>query len=408
MATTFPVNGTWTWVVTGLNSAIITFLNRLVTNVAVHFELNKEAVFTGDVPSDNPEINIPQAGSPFVDYNSRLLYGFRREQPQSSVATPWQCRFGGILHIVEDEALSDEPITHLTAYDPWMWLRSIPVVNNDGSLPGKNGVSYTATAGNTIALNVLTNGLAAVVASNPSNPLFIDQTNGHFDTTSALDMNFQQGCSVGEAWTQLCDTGTMDIVLTPIYDPRGRPGKLCVLNIYSQAGSAKPGAVFGWDKFPRSLVGIDRLLDGTQMANVAQFYSGGTAATQQSNAGSISTYGEYWLQKNYPQGAPLSAVALVALAEVALRKKGKRTFTIDPAPERSPQPFVEYYLGDQVPVWAGRKTIGGGYSYRQQLTPGTVSGGAWTNPQRVYAIPISLSDDQVETVEKLLLTDPNV
>jgi hypothetical protein len=399
----------WVWTVCGLGGGTKTFLNRLATNVQILFTLNDAAVVTGDVPSDNPEINIPLAadGEAFVSYNSRLLYGFRREA--SGSGPPYVCRFAGVMHILEDEATSDDPVTHFQAYDPWMWLRSLPVVDGAGDLLAPDGLVYSGKTGDYIVKDLIDNALTAVLALHPTNPVFVDVSSGHFDTTDVIpEITFQQGVSVGEAWTQLTDTGSLDIVLTPVYDPVSRPGKLAVLSVYSQAGSAKNNAVFGWDKFPRTLVGISRLLDGTQMANVGQFYAGGLSVPQQTDAISIAEYGQYWLQRNYPSPASSSAVALVALAEVALRKKGKRTLTIDPTPELSPDPFTDYFLGDLIPVWAGRPQAGGGYSFREILTPGSESTGEWTNPQRVYAIPISLDDDQVETVTRMLLTDPNV
>jgi hypothetical protein len=324
MSVTIPLKNTWSWLVTDLDSHGVTLLNRLATNVAITYTLNAPAMMTCDVPSDNPEINIPRGD------------------------------------------------------------------------------------GDTIALDLLLNALTAVTHLNPTNPSYIDYLSGHYDTTDVIDINFAQGISVGEAWTQLIDTGSLDIVLTPIYDPSVRPGKLCTLNIYSLAGSVRNGAIFAWDKFPRSLVGISRLLDGTQMANVGQYYLGGSVVTPQAtDAPSIAQYGQYWLQRSFPKPADNNSVALISATQIHLLRKGKRTITIDPAPERSPDPFTDYYLGDQVMVYAGRTTIGGGVSYRQALNAGSVSGGIWTNPQRIYEIPISLADNQVETVQQLLLTDTN-
>jgi hypothetical protein len=31
----------------------------------------------------------------------------------------------------------------------------------------------------------------------------------------------------------------------------------------------------------------------------------------------------------------------------------------------------------------------------------------WTNLRRVYSIPVDISDDEIETVTQLLLSDPN-
>lgn len=409
MTTALDLGRQWTWLCTKPSGAGVTLLSNLVSDAEIAYVLNAPAQATGELPADTPQVNIPYTdGDPFVSFNNRLLYGLRREgDPQHLGFAPYVCRFAGVMMILEDEALSDEPVTHFTAYDPWMWLNTIPVFTAGGDLLGKNGLSYSNTPGSTIARALLTNALAVVVAQNPANPLYIDDATGHFDTTDAIDIDFQQGTSVGEAWTQLVDTGSLDIVLDPIYEPSTSPGKLARLSIYQTAGSVKNAAIFSWDKMPRSLSGIDRLTDGTQMINVAQFYANGLSATQQTDASSVAAFGQYWAQQNYPAPSAKSAVSLLAAAKVALRRRGKMTLTVQPDPDRSPDPFTEYYLGDRVPVWAGRAQAGGGSSFRAPLTPGDETAGAWTNPQRVFGFNVTLQNDQSETVTDLLLTDSN-
>jgi hypothetical protein len=415
MTVTVPLRNTWSWLVTDLNGHGLTLLNRLATNLQITFTLNAPAEMQCELPSDNPEINIPHTdGDPFVSVNNRLLYGFRREL----VTWPcWVCRFAGVVNILEDVASSDQPVTHLTAYDPWMWLNSIPVVDpTTGNLLGQNGLTYTGQTLDYIAKEVLNKGLARVISppDNPSNPIFIDQTSGHFDTCATTNVNFPQGISVGEALTQLVDGGGIDIIFTPIYDPAGRPGMTSVFNIYSLAGQVRNGAIFGWDKYPHSLIGIDDVIDGTAMATVAQFYNGNVAvgAAPVRDAAAVAKYGEYWYQQSVPKvaGGDLYVQEL-ALAKVYLRRKGLRTLTIDPASSedrRQPDPFTEYYLGDQVMVYGGRVVKGGGVSLRKRVDAGTVAGSAgWTNPRRVYQIPLSLANDLTETVTQLLVTDAN-
>lgn len=407
MTTAIPLKNTWTWLVTKPNGTGVTLLNKLTSNVQMQFALGVPAEASGDVPSDNPEINIPFAdGDPFLAMNNRLLYGLRREGVLST-DVPYTCRFGGVIHIVEDQATTDEPVTHWTAYDPWMWLNAIPVFTSSGDLLGKNGLSFSNKRGSDIAMQLLVDALAVVVAQNPGNPIYIDVSSGDFEDTDPIDIDFQQGVSVGEAWTQLADTGSLDIVLKPVFDPASRPGKLAVLNIYNQTGSPRNNAIFAWDKMPHSLVSIDRLIDGTQMVNVGQYYANGLSAPQAKDTTSIARYGQYWDQQFYPAPSAKSAVGAIALAKVALRKRGKTTITVDPDPMLGPDPFTDYHLGDTVPVYAGRTQAGGGSSFRAPLTPGDVVAGEWTNPQRVYGFQLDLSNDEVETVTQLLLTDSN-
>jgi hypothetical protein len=420
--TTIPSKNSWRWLVCGLDGAAKTNLDKLAANQSIKYVLDEPWQFTCDLPSDNPEIyrTTTNDGYPLVSYGNRLIYGLRREEPPDG--PPWVCRFSGVITILQDEAASDEPVTHLTADDAWGWAKSLPVLNPDGSLPGQNGVTYVDKTGDFIALDVIANAYAWMEATpgfktpdghwkwtafgNGHANLFVDISSGTFETTDVIPkITFQQGASVADAWTQLVQTGSLDVVLEPIYRPRSQQGVLAVLNVYAEAGGDKPNAVFGWDMWPRNLVGVDALRDGTQIENWAQFYAGGLAAPKQSSSGSIDTYAPYWVQRNYSGPSDVAAVELLALAEVALRKKGKRTLQIDPTPERAPDPFTEYFLGDEVYVWAGRRLAPAGNALRGGVR--SSSPPAPPSPNRVYGFEVSLADDQVETITNLLLTDPN-
>ena len=410
------LKNTWRWVVCGLDGTIKSFLDKLATNVRAAYILDDSAVMACDLPSDNTEIyQHANDGTPRVNYGRRVLYGLRREEPGGG-DPPWVCRFAGVITILQDQATEDEPVTHLTAHDPWTWAKTLPVLNPDGSLLSQDGLTYTGQTGDYIAKDLIANAYTWIVATFPD-PMpwseqgdgvylpndgqhnFIDIDTGNFDTTEVIpEINFAQGISVGEAWTQLCQTGTLDIDLAPVF---GRPGVLCVMNVYAQAGSERPNAVFGWDLFPRNLVGIDHLYDGTLIENWAQFYAGNLAAPFEKSDGSIDIYGPYFAQKSYPAGANLPAVSLLAAAEVALRKKGKNTLVVDPAQGLAPDPFTNYYLGDIVPVWAGRPMLPNGNAFRGGIRSESLG----TN--RVYGFELDLSDDLQETVTNLLLTDPN-
>lgn len=422
LPTPHGLKNTWRWVITDLASVQKAFLDKLATNVGVDYILDDSAVMTCDLPSDQPDIyqitsvseTNPFAG-PRVDYGHRLMYGLRREEPPGG--PPWVCRFGGLVTILQDQATEDEPVTHLTAHDAWTWAKTLPVLNPDGSLLGANGLNYEGKTAAYIAKDLIANAYAWIVSGagglftdplqwngqpNDGQHLPIDIDSGHFDGGTAVipKINFAQGISVGDAWTQLCQTGTVDILLQPVFG--ANPGVVSILNVYAQAGTQRHNAVFGWDLFPRNLVGVDDLHDGTLIENVAQYWAGNAAAAVQTSPGSIEKFGPYYVQKSYPPPANTAAVGLLALAEVALRKQGKRTVVVDATPELAPDAFTQYYLGDQVPVWAGRPLPPSGNALR-----GGIRSGADPLPLRVYGFHVDLADDQQESVKQLLLTDPN-
>lgn len=416
---------TWRWVVTMLDgSTVKTFLDKLATNVQVAYVLNGDSQqVTLDVPSDSDEVNhladeLPGHGPtkhPRVSENRRLLYGFRREEgaglanPEDQ--PPWKCRWGGVITIVQDEAAEDVAITHVTSHDGWNWAKSLPVLNPDGSLPGANGVTYEGKTAGYVAKDVIANAYAWIVATysdplpwndlpNDGQHLLIDIDSGHFGATDVIPtINFAQGCSVGEAWTQLVATGAIDINLEPVW---GQPGVINILNVYATVGKRQPNAIFGWGKFPKNLVAADNLIDGTQLANYAQYFAGQAAAPAATEGTSIDAYGPYWQIKSYPSPASVDAVGLIAAADAALQRNGKQTVVVDPTPELAPDPFTQYFLGDEVSLVIGTTTKGGGSSFRSRFV-----GGLANKSHRVYALQISLADDLTETVTNLLLSDPD-
>lgn len=384
-------NRQWRWIVTDLDTQTTTLLDRLASDRKATYVLNDAAVAEMSVPSDSSEVNNPHTdGDSLVAMNSRLLYGLRRENPDPD--RPWVCRFGGTINIVEDEADSDSPKSHLTAYDPWELLKHRPILNATGHIP-VNGLTFEDTPLNEVVVALL----QRTHLEHGTCRIDFGQTDGYEGTIEVLDeitKHFDPGTSVGEAWQELCELGC-DIVLTPVYDVN-RPGIVAELNIYAEAGAGRPEAVFGWNRFPRSLVGISRLLDGTQMANKLLAYSqDGEPSAIKTNAASVSKFGEYWLEKFYSSDYPQAVVEALALAELRIRKNGHLALTLDPAPEFSPDPFLEYYLGDSVPVFASNHL-------RSPLT---------IQPSedfrlRIQGLPILMSDDGVESVDKLLLSFP--
>lgn len=389
----------WRFVVTNRVGETITFLDRLCTERNVTRILDKPAVASGRVPSDSREVNLPYqvpTGDPFLHHNSRRLYCMRREA--WGLEDPWVCRFAGIIMQLEDEA-TDPPTSSFTAYDPWEYLYARPLINSEGEIPGVNGLKYNNTRGDVIAKQLLVNSVAA------NGPVGIDFDSGTFQHTAQVTIEFQQATSVGEAWEQLCATGTIDIVLEPVYDP-ATPNVLAKMHTYKQAGKRRDAAIFAWDLPGRSIAGMSRMIDGTppNLANKLRFYASGTGrhlpSATVTRADSVSKYGQYWYQQNVVSERKTggnAAIELMALAEAILRENGHKTLSFDPMPERSPMLYREYDIGDIVPVWASR-------NLREPIEPTLTDGVPTGGYQRVYAIPVDIDDNGAEHVGELQTT----
>ena len=370
----------WRFLITDLGGVGITLLDHLASDRMVTLKLNEAAEVTGTVPSDSDYVNrLHTDGFPLLSEGVRQLYCFRRE---SETPPYYTIRASTLVMQMNDAAASDDARSRFTAWDPWQYMMMRPVLQSsaatggtyvDGDLIDSAGLIYGAaqTAG-AIALDMINTTIAFADAGAPAAAqlLFLRTitNDGLTDPFGGTGYKIEQGTSLGQALQDLCATGYMDILLTPVYDSAS-PGALCDLDILSQsspylgAGVFNYNAIFAWDMPGRSVTGIDDMFDGLGRANVVQFYNsqGGPAVTQQTDATSIASYGEYWAQQFFP--AQTEAVAVVAMAQqqLELRKNYKQTLTINPAPTRAPDPFVDYGLGDRVPVYASnrlRQTVG--------------------------------------------------
>ena len=410
----------WRFAVTNLAGSTLTFLDHLASERVVTPKLNEALEVSGTVPSDNPEVNIPGGdGFPFVAEGVRQLYCFRRE---SDCPPYYTVRASTLIMQINDASGTGDARSRFTAWDPWQYLFSRPVLQSslattskntpgiDGRIIGPAGLTYPATmTANQILMDMIfvTMAAADVTAPVAARDGFLDYGQFGVNSTNYEEAcgtftdgyPIQQGTMLGQAMTDLTATGYLDIILRPIYDPVNRPGILCALEIYSQstlannygAGSLQYDCIFAWDRPGRSLTGIDNLYDGVGRANYIQFYTGqgGPPVPAAYSPSAISTYGEYWSQQFHPaQPNAVPAVLELAKAQVVLRANFKETLTINPSPERALQPFRDYYLGDGVPVYAST-------NLRQQL--GLPQ--AW---QRIFGIPVEIDDNGTEMVRQLI------
>jgi len=414
----------WRWLVTDLQTNTITFLDRLAAEAVVTYGLNNGSTAKLSVPSANPEVNILHTdGDPFVSEGNRLLYGFRREGD----GPIWQCRFAGKILLVEDTGLTENARTIITAWDPWHILYQRPMVNYADTFADKAGFfSFDDTQVGHIALLFLrntiinqgdlgidmgddtpawsTDGVQPTPSpvqlpgtsywGSPYKAVWSGRTKSVYQNTNPVDTDCEQGLMVGEIWDQQIETGSVDILLTPIYDPVNRPGYLAEVSVYEKAGRDADDAIFAWDKPSRNLKRINRIIDGTKRANTIRYswgqggppVSGGIPI---SDGASIIKYGETWHMQAWPGRVEAAALALEQL-QLELMKDGQLTVAVEPAPERMPFLFTEWWLGDRIPEYASDRL-------RASLT----------GFQRVYGIVLNINENSYEQVPQLLVS-PNV
>lgn len=390
----------WRIIVSNLDDVVLTGLDKLAMDRSLTIVRNGPRVMGCRVPSDNPEVNIPAPapdGDPFVHEGTRFLSYFRRDGRVGSVDAPWKIHGRGIILDATDSADGDIATSTLTAYDPWKYLYRRPVLKADGSYPGDLGVIYPA---GTRASDIILEQFAA--AEITGSPIFIDYNTSAFwagtiedtdplpDGGDGIALTFQRGTPLGEMLDTLVATGTCDIVLDPVYDITNRPGILVDLSVYRSAGSYKPQAIFGWDRWPRNVTQLSRQVDGTARANQVQMFAGqgGPPVPLETDPLSIAKFGDYWAQQYLPGVPSIAGAHAIAQRQLALNAQGQVTYSLSPTAERAPLLFDEYREADTVPLVASSR-------FRKAIDGDTL---------RIESIPIAIGDDQLERINAMLVS----
>lgn len=376
----------WRFALTTLGLSTLTLLDRAATNRTVTTFLNAPAVAEGLVASDNPKVNILHTdGYAYLSEGDRFLIGLRREGVSGSDETVWVCRFTGIVMITDTTAQQDTANTRYVAFDPWQMLYKRPVRDDAGALLDQDLVLNSVTARDVLVAQLE---LSFTYDGNH----YIDLTGAELNDTDVMDeYTIQQGFSIGELMDDLVATGTIDIVLKPVYDYTISPVVISELQTYPVAGVYRPSVIMAWDQPGRSLVGIGNMREGAGRENTVRYHygQGGPAADPPlTDAASIARFGVYFGERFFPGQTSEAAVAKMMEKSLAALALGKRTLVVDPSPERSKQPFVDYKPGDRITVNASANAL-------EQLS----------ELQRVLAIPVQIDDNGVETVNRLLFTD---
>lgn len=398
-----PSVPTWRWMLTDLDGTIITLLDKHVHDRTIDYRLDVSTRISGRVASADTEINrLWTDGFPNLAEGDRLLYCFRRDYDGDATTNdPWTVRAAGTILQLNDVANEDTANTEFTAYDPWQILYRRPLVNPNDPILGNLDYTYDVYPINDIIIDLLDN---MALFNSPSQPgvsafAFLDwgQTGGSFtgtiETLATVSHTFQKETFIGACLDELCALGNCDIWMEPIWDPVNRPGYTHQLNVYARQGVLKPPAVFGWDKPLRSTTGVNRAIDGTQRANNVRFHLGqggpSSPSTIKAEGASIARFGEYWDTQFWVAADHTDTLSDWAQELIDQVSEHQKTVTIDVTPERCPDPFTEWFLGDSVRVFASNNLRA------------TQSGF-----QRVVAFTLNISDNALETVTDLEIYIP--
>lgn len=164
-----------------------------------------------------------------------------------------------------------------------------------------------------------------------------------------INANYEKGQAILSAITDLSnieDGRDFDV------DPLTRK-----FNIYRKKRRILPGVVLGYNWGPNNLVQFNRQIDGSTLVNY-HVTSGASGTTAQAVADFTSQqrYGTFEQQQQLSDVHDPNVLATYSQAEIAVRRNPRQIFSVTPYPwtdeNSSPEPFVDYRVGDQVALVA--------------------------------------------------------
>lgn len=370
IAPAYSIAPDWQFIVCDANGVAIADISRVAWAKRLSWRLDRSWFASCRVPGDDPLRRILHTdGHPYISAGRRVLKAYRFESNR------WVIWFSGRILQVEDEGDADETWTSLTAYDPWTMLYRRVVRNAGGSRA--TDVIFAPQAGNVLAKALVDRTITYAGACG----IVTDSADCVFETTADQELPLPQGTSVAHALEMLCDTGLMDVYLRPV---DRQDGVLAEMNVYERFGSERPEAAF---HYPGTIERWRRLVDASELANDLDVFYGTRPAKAKtwprqtfSDSASVTTFGR-WEDTRVFEGAKLGQAQSIGTLELALRKNPRETVAITPLPERSPLPFLEWFIGDTITVATDAST-----------------GQALSGLQRVYGFTLEIDDDGFETI----------
>lgn len=366
----FSIAADWQFIVCDANGVAIADVSRVTWGKRLSWRLDRSWFASARIPGDDPLRRILHTdGHPYISAGRRVLKCYRLESGR------WVLRFAGRILQVEDDGDADETWTAFTAYDPWTTLYRRVVRNAGGSRA--TDVIFAAQAGNVLAKALVDRTIAYAGACG----ITTSSADCVFETTTNQELPLPQGTSVATALEMLCDTGLMDVYLRPV---DRQDGILVEMNVYNSFGDERAEAAFA---YPGTIERWRRLIDATELANDIDIFYGTRPAkakdwkrSAHTDATSITAFGR-WEDTRVFEGAKLGQAQSIGTLELALRRNPRETLSITPLPERAPLPFLEWFLGDEIPVSTDDST-----------------GQALSGVQRVYGFTLEIDDDGFERI----------
>jgi hypothetical protein len=351
----------------------ISLLDNVAINRQFKFGLNQPGSLTFDVPSDEPSVNILHTdGYPYLSCGDRTVRAWRKE---SGV---WTLRYTGIVWQLADA--SDEDVCHttVTCFDALKFLKKRLICTADGRIKGTIRLPK-ADLGTTVY---------TMISNSFDNfgPLYLDYSSGPWVTGTSITPPDYELAYIDASIKELCDTGAMDIEMTPVYSTGG---VLSTFAVTARLGQDQPHVLFGYDTGNYGAQTWGRQMNAEDTAN--DIYNFATSASgpmsNATDAASKTRFGTMQSAEVLSDIHSKDTLDELTTWELRFRKEPQDLVSFTPRPELQPVLWNDYWIGDTVRVASSanvREAISG--------------------VQRVYGVTLDVNDDGYEVVSELVVS----
>lgn len=368
----------WRIILGDLTGRPISNLSALAKGKSITPRFMRPDSFTFRVPSSHPDVGGTHTdGLPKLESLCRTIRAFQYTR-LSDGSFAYVCRHAGVVGPLQDEGDAEGVAwTTVTSYSPMQRLASrftgvdASPRTGDAAQIAKTLVDQTNALGYT---GVSTSAALGAV----------------FAATSTRSVSYERK-AIGDALLDLASAyNSFDLEFRPIYQSPGtEDGTLVVMSCLTRKGAYRPGAIFAWGMSPHNVASISRQVDPSSVGNAITGLGGGLTGTDGlvsngGNADSLARFGRYEAVISETDLTDQSFLDSL-VADDATRLAWPSTIVnITPVMNdadgeklgRVPLPWVDFDLGDTVPVNAS-----------------TAFRGGLDTQMRVYGFTVNISDD---------------
>jgi hypothetical protein len=288
-------------------------------------------------------------------------------------------RFGGEMRVFEQSWDYNVGYTTVTAFDVFSSLFSRFVLTLNGQWRPPATPKFTSMTVEQIIFTMVDRSL------NFHGGFPSTLGTGSMTATTVITAGPYYQAKIGQAVLDFCDTGLVDVWFQPLDNTNSL---LSQMHLYGQQGGTSP-AVFEYGVGTKNVKLGGQLIDVASLANDVSFFGANRRKRSlKTNGASIAQWGRRMDAKFVNQIDQQKFLDDLAETELGVRLQPKEIVSFVPVPERAPQPYDSYFLGDYVTLVAGGTHV---------LNP-------FTGLVRVHGFTEIDRDDGVEEVTDLQLS----